>query len=222
MENRRFQPAVLPAFAALLALLAPAASAKPIAFRGGTSVMAEYGGGFMREAQVFYAPTYWLSLGPGWLELEQEDGAFSREIAYLRGNVLLRRWNLPAAQANVFGWGGLGQARGSDFEGEQFSQNAGAQFDYETLRVYGSLRSDWQHADAFSHRIDTLQLGAAPYPHAYDGVATWVLLQARNYTGGIADRIETAALLRLFRGPVWVEAGVTDAGALQAMAMFNF
>ena len=41
------------------------AVAKPIAFSHGTTVMAEYGAGTMKEAQVFYAPKYFLSLGPG-------------------------------------------------------------------------------------------------------------------------------------------------------------
>lgn len=177
----------------------------------------------MQEAQLFYAPSHAWSLGPGWAKLEEEDGAFTREVAYLRSNHLLKRWNLPAAQANVFGWGGLGSARGSTFEDREFAQNAGVQFDYETLRVYGSIKTDWQHAqDAFAHRVDTLQLGYAPYPHAYDGIATWVLLQARTYTGGLYDGVELAALLRLFRGPLWLEAGATADGTLQAMIMFNY
>jgi hypothetical protein len=29
-------------------------------------------------------------------------------------------------------------------------------------------------------------------------------------------------LLRLFKGGAWVEAGVTNGGKVQAMAMFNF
>ena len=39
--------------------------AKPIAFSHGTTVMAEYGAGTMNEAQVFYAPKYFYSLGAG-------------------------------------------------------------------------------------------------------------------------------------------------------------
>lgn len=50
------------------------AAAKPIAFAKGTTVMAEHGAGTMNEAQVFYAPKYWYSLGGGWLELQSEDG----------------------------------------------------------------------------------------------------------------------------------------------------
>ena len=88
--------------------------------------------------------------------------------------------------------------------------------------MYASLKTDWQRAAGFSHRIDTLQLGLAPYEHEYNGVATWFVLQAREYSGGLHQGTEWAALLRLFRGGAWLEAGVTDGGKLQAMAMFNF
>ena len=105
------------AAAGLLSLLPLAGAAKPIAFAKGTTVMLEYGAGTMNEAQLFYAPRYWYSLGGGWLELQSEDGAKQRHITYARANLLAKRWNLPGAQANVFVWGGLGSATGNDFAG---------------------------------------------------------------------------------------------------------
>jgi len=206
----------------LLGLTPVIAAAKPIAFAKGTTVMVEYGAGTMNEAQVFYAPRYWYSLGGGWLELQSEDGAKLRHIAYIRGNLLAKRWNLPGAQANVFVWGGLGQATGNDFAGSTLSRNIGLQADYETRRVYSSFRSDLQESDAFSHRIDTLQLGWAPYAHDYDTLATWFVVQGRHYTGDLFEGTETALLVRLFKGGTWVEFGATTDGKLQAMAMFNF
>jgi hypothetical protein len=205
-------------------LLAPfGAWAKPIAFQDGTTLMYEFGGGFMLEAQAFYAPRYWWSLGGGYVKLEDENETFSREIGYARVNFLVKRWNMPAAQANIFAWGGLGSARGSDFEGNKTAANAGFQMDAESLRYYASLKSDWQYASgAFSHRIDTLQLGIAPYKHDYRKLATWILVQGRNYTGGLYDGIESALLLRFFRGPVWIEAGATADGEPQAMIMINY
>jgi hypothetical protein len=205
-----------------LGLLASPAAAKPIAYARGTTVMAEYGAGTMNEAQVFYAPRYWWSAGGGWLELKSEDGGLERDIVYVRGNLLAKRWNLPAAQANVFVWGGLGSASGSDFAGHTLVRNVGFQADYETRRIYSAFRSDLNESDHFSHRIDTLQLGWAPYAHDYDTLATWVVLQGRHYTGGLYDGIETALLLRLFKGGTWVELGATTDGKVQAMAMFNF
>jgi hypothetical protein len=208
---------------AALALASPlAAVAKPIAFADGTTVMAEYGAGTMTEEQIFYAPRYDLSVGGGHLELDSDETAKVRRISYARLNYLVRRWNLDNAQANVFAWGGLGSATGDTFSGTLLAENAGAQADYETRRIYASLKTDWQRSSAFSHRIDTLQLGVAPYRHDYDSLATWFLFQARQYTGGIHRGVESAVLLRLFKGGAWVEAGVTNGGKVQAMAMFNF
>lgn len=211
----------LVALAGALALAGPA-MAKPIAFAGGSTVMAEYGAGTMEELQYFYAPRYDFSVGGGHLRLDSDETNKARNISYARLNYLVRRWNLDDAQANVFIWGGLGSATGTTFNGTVFAQNAGAQADYETRRLYASLKTDWQGSSEFSHRIDTLQLGFAPYLHHYGGLATWFLIQVRDYTGGIHRGTETAVLLRLFKGGVWVEAGVTNGGKLQAMVMFNF
>lgn len=207
---------------ALLGLLPMAAVAKPIAFAKGKTVMLEYGAGTMNEMQLFYAPRYWYSAGGGWLELTSEDGNKQRHITYLRGNLLAKRWNMPGAQANVFVWGGLGSATGNDFTGSTLARNVGFQADYETRRVYSAFRSDLQESDHFSHRIDTLQLGWAPYKHDYDTLATWFVVQGRRYTGDLFDGTETALLVRFFKGGTWVEIGATTDGKLQAMAMFNF
>ena len=176
----------------------------------------------MAEAQYFYAPSYRYSIGGGHLRIDADDDSFTRDISYLRGNLLVKRWNLPDAQGNVFAWGSLGNASYTEDRDRAFAYNLGAQGDYETLRWYGSLRTDWHRSSNFEHRIDTLQLGWAPYPHDYEGVATWLLLQGRHYTGGIYDGIESAVMLRFFKGNTWVEAGVTNDGKLQAMLMFNF
>jgi hypothetical protein len=216
------KPSKRRAAACLLGLLPVAATAKPIAYANGTTVMAEYGAGTMNEVQVFHAPRYWWSAGGGWLELVSEDRSKQRHISYVRGNLLARRWNLPAAQANVFVWGGLGRATGNDFRGSVLARNAGFQIDFETRRVYTSLRSDLQESERFSHRVDTLQLGWAPYAHDYDTLATWFVVQARRYTGGLYEGTETAMLVRLFKGGAWLDIGATTGGKLQAMAMFNF
>lgn len=209
----------------LLALcVAPAAAvvAKPIAFANGTTIMAEYGAGTMEELQAFYAPTYWLSLGAGALRLDSDAMARTRNIRYLRANYLVHRWNLDDAQANVFGWGGLGTATGSDFRGSRLDREAGFQADYETRRIYASWVSDLHGSPAYSDRVDTLQLGFAPYAHDYQDLATWFVLQARGYSGGIHRGIEYAALVRLFKGGAWVEAGLTQSGKPQIMMMLNF
>lgn len=206
--------------ACAMTLASAALMAKPIAYAQGNTVMVEHGAGTMNEAQIFHAPRYDWSLGAGYLQLDGLAGR-EREIVYARANYLVKRWNREDAQANVFAWGGVGGARAGDRSGLT-SWNAGGQLDYETRRVYGSIKTDLHRSSAFTHRIDTLQLGIAPYEHDYGTLATWLVVQARNYTGGIHDGVEWALLLRLFKGGAWIEAGATTDGKLQAMAMLNF
>jgi len=208
--------------AGILLALAQSAQAKPIAFADGTTVMAEYGAGTMREVQAFYAPYYWLSLGAAVQRTDSDIDGGRRDIGTLRANYLLKRWNLDDAQANVFVWGGLGSATGNRFRGSVLDRNAGFQADYETRKVYFSLMSDLHESERYSQRIDTLQLGFAPYEHDYKDLATWFVVQARDYTGGLRRGVEWAALVRLFKGGAWVEAGLTAEGKPQLMAMFNF
>jgi hypothetical protein len=203
-------------------MLAPAnLMAKPIAYADGTTVMAEYGAGTMLEAQVFHAPRHDWSFGAGWLRLDSDYLPREREIGYLRLNRLVKRWNRESSQANVFAWAGAGSSRADDRAG-LFTWNAGAQVDYETRRIYSSLKTELYRSSAFSHRLDTLQLGIAPYEHDYDTVAAWLVVQGRRYSGGIHEGVEWALLLRLFKGGAWIEAGATPDGKLQAMVMFNF
>jgi hypothetical protein len=206
-----------------IAIAIPAvAPAKPIAFANGTTVMGEYGAGTMTEVQAFYAPTFRYSIGGGRLTLDSDVNDATRDITYLRFNYLPKRWNLERAQANVFVWGSAGHARIGETGEDQFAWNVGGQVDYETRRFYSSLRTDLHEASAYSHRIDTLQLGVAPYEHDYQTLAVWFVVQARQYTGELYRGTEYAALLRLFKRNAWLEAGATQDGKLQAMLMFNF
>jgi hypothetical protein len=213
---------VLCALPLLAGFLPGFAAAKPIAFAHGTTVMVEYGAGTMEEAQAFHAPRYDLSAGVGYLALDSQGGELSRDILYGRINYLFKRWNLENAQGNVFGWGGVGRAGTGTDEEDLFTWNAGAQVDYETRRVYASLKTDFFETSVFSHRIDTLQLGIAPYKHDYSSLATWIVVQGRRYTGGIRSGTEWALMLRLFKRGAWIEAGPTLDGKLQAMLMVNF
>lgn len=196
--------------------------AKPIAFADGTTVMAEYGAGTMTEVQGFYAPSYRYSLGGGHLSLNSDLNDNTRDITYLRANYLPKRWNMEAAQANVFVWSSVGRAHVGETGSNEFAWNVGGQLDYESRRVYVSMRSDLHEGRSFSHRIDTLQLGIAPYEHDYETLAVWFVVQARNYTGGLYDGTEWAGLFRFFKRNAWLEAGLTTDGKVQAMLMFNF
>jgi hypothetical protein len=91
-------------------LLAQTLQARPIVFARSTMAMAEYRDGAMSEAQVFYAPARYLSVGLGHMELDDGGTDVRHSVSYARLNLLGKRWNMEGAQANIFLWGGLGSA----------------------------------------------------------------------------------------------------------------
>ena len=236
-------PLTLRRAGALVVLCLPAlVAAKPIAFQDGWTVMAELGTDTMREAQVFYAPKYWWSGGLSATRITAHDRRFERDMPGVQVNYLVHRWNMPAAQANAFAWAGLKSARGYDtleapegghghvagteervlFSGVA-TRHLGGQVDYETRRVYASAKTDWFKSSRFSHRVDTVQLGVAPYEHDYEDLAVWFLVQARRITGGVMDmKTEWVPMVRLFKGNFWIEAGANRDGRAQLMVMMNF
>ena len=233
--------------AALLAMSwAYPLTARPIVFAHSTTVMAEYTEDAMWEAQLFYAPRYNLSYGLGHLEIGHDPNNEQR-ITYARLNFLAKRWNLEAAQANVFVWGGGGTVHVTDWvpevpgapggghdhgDGEptvpgyqrtraDYVWNAGAQVDYETRRIYTSLKTDAYHSPIFDHRSDTLQFGIAPYKHDTNTLATWLVVSATRHSGDSHEGDELAFLLRFFKKRTWIEAGATTDGQFRARAMFS-
>ena len=84
------------------------------------------------------------------------------------------------------------------------------------------VKSEWWHADAFTHRMDTAQLGFAPYTHRYGGWATWIVGMVENKAGGLQGTPEYTLMLRFFNETTWIEAGVDDDGDPRLMLMRNF
>jgi len=231
--------------ASLTALfLVSAAHGRPILYARSATVMAEYREGVMKEAQVFYSPSSRWSLGVGHLELDDTGPGHEHEVDFARLNLLVKRWNMEAAQANIFVWGGAGRSRitiapsptptpgehdhgpppvpGQPHSFTETAWNSGAQFDFETRRTYVAASSDAHYSSTFLHRTDTLQFGIAPYEHEAGTLATWLVVSASRYAGDIEDNTEVALLLRLFRKHTWMEVGATAEGKPQARIMLTF
>jgi len=240
------------AFIAVLGVLASGRlDARPIVFAHSITVMADYTASTTSEQQIFYAPKAFLSLGIGHLGIEGSGAHPDHEISYFRVNLLAKRWNMEAAQANVFLWGGADSAHMTQIvsftappqdsehsHGEPAPPaessyertiaasgwNAGGQIDYETRRIYSSFKTDSHYSSAFTHRMDMLQFGIAPYLAETDKLATWLVVCATRYSGnagGAHEGDQLSFLLRFFKKRTWIEAGATTDGKIQARAMFT-
>jgi hypothetical protein len=206
--------------------------------------MAEYCEDETREVQISYAPTQYLSFGLGHLELDGGGSGHQHVINFARMNLLAKRWNLEAAQSNIFIWGGAGRSTitltpsavdsgehnhgGPIIPGQpavfiETAGNAGGQFDYETRRIYTSFATDAHFSATFNHRMDTLQFGIAPFQTEANELATWLVLSATHYSGNVEpEKTQVSLLLRLFKKFTWIEAGATTDGKPQVRVMLTF
>lgn len=198
--------------------LASPALARPISYAGGHMLMVEHEPDVDRFSYT-YSPSHRWSVSAGGVRADGLRRTGELELGYVRTSRLLHRWNLPAAQANAFAWGGLGQGRTA--LGDGLARHVGLQLDYETRRIYTSLVTELHEGDGWSHRFDTAAIGWAPYEHDIDRIATWVVLKGMRTTNAIDDDIKPVAVLRFFTTRWWLEVGADADGQPLANVMIN-
>jgi hypothetical protein len=170
-----------------------------------------------REGFANYAFTARDAIGPSLLYMRSDDKTKSRELVEVAYTRLLKRWNLPHAQANVWFVGGLGAIRGNDFSGTRTMASPGIQVDYETTRVYAMGFARLYRAQGTNHDYGAARVGFSFFEADYDEVQPWAVLEVRRMRG-LSDKTEITPMLRLIHNRYFVEAGVNNS----RQARFNF
>ncbi len=228
-------------------LIGQAAHAKPVSFSDSWMFMHERDRNLI-ETQLYYSPTHWFSVGSSTTLMKSDSKLVQMESTFLQANLLVKRWNLPGAQGNIFASYGAGTTKISEgylvtpdtpgghaahgfgapvapsLEKRKYTERAqrlGAQADFETRQIYTSLRMDLMHTENFLDRIDTFQAGFSPVAHDYDDVAIWFIGQIKKYRG-MHDKTESGAFLRVFKRNIWVEIGVMERKKSQVMLMLTY
>ena len=198
-------------FAAALLLASQPSAAKPISYVGGTMLMVEndYTGNTVsldytftpRFAAAFYAKheihgDQFTALGP-------------------QLNTLIKRWNMPDGQGNIFAMTGAGIATGKT--GDRFAGWSSVLADYETRRVFTSYEARFMYVPGVEHSLwQRARVGVAPYLANYDDLNTWLMIQVDHHPDKNGATTVTP-LLRLFYKTFLVEGGVSTKGDV----MFN-
>jgi len=194
-------PKLIVAGLALAALAAPA-SARPVSYAGGWTVMQD-NNGMYSSLLVHYSPTATDSLGL----LAEQNWSMDATFTGLQYTRLAKRWNAPQSQGNLYIKLGAGAA--DAFDGDQkVAGFAGLSADWETRRLFVSYdvrARDYGFDQSVSHAA---RIGVAPYVAEFGKLHTWAMLQVENHPE--ADNpVQVTPLLRLFEGPLLVEAGYT-------------
>jgi hypothetical protein len=189
--------------ASIISLASPARG-KPLSYVGGTMVMQENDEtGHTLSIDYTFDPRFAVGL---YSKYEINQDAFWMAGPQL--NTLLKRWNLPGGQGNIFAMPGAGIAR-------QGSRDEPAAWltllaDYETRRVFFSYeprvvyagnieKSFWQRAQA----------GFAPYLADYDQLNTWLMIKVDHHPAK-NDHFVVTPFIRLFYKTYWLEAGYSS------------
>lgn len=138
----------------------------------------------------------------------------------MQHNWLLKRWNQPTAQANLYG--GLGGGYGEAGDGGGSLAGLGyARFDYETRRIYTALDCKFFGSSDFTRAVSTASLGFAPYKAEFDDLNTWLILKAEH----VSESGEDIALIpevRFFWKNYFLEFGVSTDGEFRTFFMVHF
>ena len=128
-------------------------------------------------------------------------------------DILLKRWNGPDSQANLYLKSGAGVAYGNDQTDP--ATYTGLEIDWENRRFFTLYENRFLWADDQEKFIKhKARLGVAPYIGDYGSVHTWLMLQA-DYDAGEKDDFSLTPLVRFFKGTDLIEAGYNlDRGLL--------
>jgi len=204
----------LATFFAASALLTTTAQARPVSYPDGWTVMLK-NDVYQNSAHIHYTFDPQHSLG---LRVRYErEGGFTFTGAQL--NRLIKRWNKPDSQANLYGRIGIGQVSdnldSSEMRLKRESDEGlflGLSGDWETRRYFVSAAAEhWESGRFGEYSSFHSRLGIAPYVANTGALHTWIMVEGHHRPEN-RDKLAATALVRFFKGPALLEIGVDDQG----------
>lgn len=174
-----------------------------------------------QEVFVNYALTARDAVGASALVMRSDDETKTRQFTEAIYTRLIRRWNMPESQANIWFIGGVGNITGNDFSGSKTMASPGIQVDYETTRIYVSATSRLYRAQGLNHDFSSARAGFSFYEVDYDQTQPWFILEVRRMRG-LTDKTEVTPMLRLIHNRYFVELGVNNASQARMNFMYIF
>ncbi len=199
-------------YLSILALpFANSAEARPVSYPDGWTVMLRNDVD-QNSAHIHYTFDTQHSLG---LRLRYDrDGDFTFAGAQL--NRLIKRWNNPDSQANLYGRFGLGQVfddqSGPLKRDDDEALFLGVSGDWETRKYFISAAAEhWENGQYGDYSSFHGRLGVAPYVANTGALHTWFMVEGHHKPES-EDKLGASAILRFFKGPALVEVGIDDGG----------
>jgi hypothetical protein len=196
----------LPSYFLLALIISAAFSAqgKPLSYVGGTMVMQENDEtGHTLSIDYTFDPRFAVGL---YSKYETNQDEFWMAGPQL--NTLVKRWNLPEGQGNIFAMPGAGIAR----QGSRDDPAAWLTLlaDYETRRVFFSYEQRFVYAGSIEKSFwQRAQAGFAPYLADYEQLNTWLMIKVDHHPAK-NDHFVVTPFIRFFYKTYWLEAGYSS------------
>jgi DNA-binding transcriptional MerR regulator len=184
--------------------LSPQAEAKPISYVDGFMIMQE-NDETGKTLSLDYTINPNVAVG---LYAKKESGDMDFTTLGPQVNYLVKRWNFPGAQGNIFSMTGAGVSRFQD--DDEFSAWTGILADYETRRIFTSYEIRGMYAGDIETSVwQRARVGFAPYLANYDDLNTWLMVQVDHHPAK-EDNVVVTPLVRFFYKTTLVEAGYSS------------
>lgn len=180
--------------------LSSTVNARPVSYPGGWTLML-MNDKDANSSHLHYSPSAKYSIGWKHQYLRESKA----HIDAVQVNNLLKRWNKPQEQANLYLKSGVGVARDDGEYGA--AAFTGIAADWETRRYFTSYENHFLWTDNTEKHIQhKARVGIAPYIGDYGDLHTWLMIQA-DYDAGADDNFSVTPLVRFFKNSTMVEAG---------------
>lgn len=190
--------------------------ARPVSYPGGWTSML-MNNGDMNSLHLHYSPSAKYSVG--FRSAYHRDDDFWHST--LQVNNLLKRWNKPDSQANLYLKSGVGVAYSDAGEFDSEIEPAvftGIATDWEDRRYFISYENRYVEAgDIYGGFHQHARVGIAPYIGDYGDLHTWLMLQVEHEPED-KNKFTVTPLVRFFKGVHLMEAGMSNHGDV----LFNY
>jgi len=195
--------------------------ARPISYPEGWTVM-QMNDANSNAFHLHYSPTIKYSIG--YKHEYWRDAKWRFNGAQL--NYLVKRFNKPKSQANIYLKNGLGVAY-SD-HGKFVNETSEAAFselamDWEDRRLFVSYSARGTYAgDIDKFAMQKARVGVAPYIGDYGDLHSWIMLELEHNPEAKGDEVTLTPLLRFFKDVYLFEVGANEDGKVTFNTIIRF
>ena len=198
--------------------LMPKAHSHPVSYKDALAVMT-YAQPFLNDTWLVYSFRPDAAFAGRYMTMDMEKGG-KFDFYFPQIDYLLKRWNQPDFQANIYLWGGFG---GIYFQKKNGTAgDVGIEADLESRKwfMWGKFEPIFPSIGEKFYLAE-LRLGVAPYEAEFNELASWFMIRGQINHGLTVEYAITPMARFFYKNALW-EMGVSFKGDWMINLMFHF